>query len=185
MKKVVIVVGILLVFASLGYFVWQNNNNQNENNKTSEKQGITEFERPEEKANISGIVKTIVGNEVTILKIERPEVSNESENENTDPEKDESEKKTGSGGGMGMGGGMGQLNTGTNDEEDDERIERLKSMSVGEEKVTIPVGIKMLKSNDGEAVVATLDDIKKDQMLMIWTDKDITDKNIATFVMIK
>ncbi len=183
MKKAIIAIGILLVFASLGYFVWQNNNSQNENKEISEKQGNTTFERPEEKADISGIVKTIIGNEVAILKIERPEVSNDSDNENI--EKDESERKTGSGGGMGMGGGMGQLNTETNDEEDDERIERLKSMSIGEEKVIIPVGIKMLKSNDGEAVAATLDDIKKDQMLMIWTDKDITDKNIATFVMIK
>ena len=179
MKKVIIVIGALLIFASLGYFVWQNNNSQNENNKISEKQEIVAFERPKEKADISGIVKTIIGNEVAILKIERPEVSNDSNNENTDTEKDESERKTGS------GGGMGQLNTETNDEEDDERIERLKSMSVGEEKVIIPVGIKMLKNNAGEAVAATLDDIKKDQMLMIWIDKDITDKNIATFVMIK
>jgi len=43
----------------------------------------------------------------------------------------------------------------------------------------------MLKSDDGEAVVATFDNIAKDQMLMIWIDETITDKNIATFVMIK
>ena len=185
MKKVIIAAGTLLIFALLGYFVWQNNNSRNESNEISEKQGIADFERPEEKPNISGIVKTIVGNEITILKIERPEISNDSDGENTNAEKDESERKSGSGGGMGMGGGMGQLNAGTNDEESDERLEMLKRMSTGEEKVIILVGIKMLRSNDGKAIMATLDDIAKDQMLMIWIDETITDKNIANFVMIK
>ncbi len=185
MKKVIMAIGLILVFASLGYFVWQNNNSRNESNEISEKQGIADFERPEEKPNISGIVKTIVGNEITILKIERPEISNNNDGENANAEKDESERNPGSGRGMGMGGGMGQLNTGTNDEESDERLEMLKRMSTGEEKVIIPVGIKMLKSNDGEAVIATLDDIAKDQMLMIWINETITDKNIANFVMIK
>lgn len=185
MKKVVIIAGALLIFALLGYFVWQNNNSRNESNEISEKQGIADFKRPEKKPNISGIVKTIVGNEVTILKIERPEISNDNDGENTNAEKDERERKPGSGGGMGMSGGMGRLNTGTDDEENDERLEMLKKMSTGEEKVIIPIGIKMLKSNDGKAIMATLDDITKDQMLIIWIDETITDKNIATFVMIK
>ena len=185
MKKVILIIIAIIVVMAVGYFAWQSNK-QNENNNISKRDGISGFEKPEEKADIAGIVKTIVGNEVTILKIERPEVSNDSDNENTDneDEKDESEKKTGSGGGMGMGGGMGSR-IDTEDEDNDERLEMLKSMSTGEEKVIIPVGIKMLKSADGEAVVATLDNITKDQMLMIWIDETITDKNIATFVMIK
>jgi len=181
MKKI-ITISLLLVFVLAGC-VGQNDNKQDESEKIFKKSEVADFKRPEERANISGIVKNIIGNEVTILKIKRPEIFNHNENEN--PKKDESEKKTGSSRGMGMRGGMGQLNTGASGEENDERLEILKSMSVGEEKVIIPVGIKMLKSNDGEAVIATLDDIKKDQMLMIWINKDIIDKNIATFVMIK
>ena len=187
MKKVIIIC-LVFVFALLGY-VWQNNK-QIESNNISKRDGVSSFERPEEKADISGIVKTIVGNEATILKIERPGISENGDDENVDIKKDESEKeqesRTGGGMGMGMGGGMGgRLNTGTEDEESAERLEMLKSMSTGEEKITVPVGIKMLKSANGEATIATLDDITKDQMLMIWIDEAITDKNIATFVMIK
>ncbi|MCK5466247.1 hypothetical protein KAI56_01980 [Candidatus Parcubacteria bacterium] len=187
MKKVIIAVGALLVLSLAGYFVWQNDK-QDKDNSISKRDGVSNFERPEEKAAIAGIVKTIIGNEVTILKIERPEISNDNDSEDIDPKKDESEneQKSGSDRGMGMGGGIGsRMNTETGDKDSDERLEMLKSMSTGEEKVTIPVGIKMLKSDDGEAIVATLDDITKDQMLMIWIDKTITDKNIATFVMIK
>ena len=61
-------------------------------------------------------------------------------------------------------------------------------MSAGEEKIIIPVGIKMLKKDnekeDEKMVEATLDDISRDKMLMIWIDKDITDKNVANFVII-
>ena len=179
MKKVIIAAGLILVFALLGYFVWQNSNEQN---GTSEKQEIPGFEKPEEKPDISGIVKTIIGNEVTILKIER-QTPGENDIENEDKETEKDGEKTGSGGGMGMGGGMGsRVDT---DEDSEARIEMLKSMNTGEEKVTIPVGIKMIKNTDGEATIVTLNDIKKDQLLMIWTDKAITDKNIATFVMIK
>lgn len=180
MKKYII---INFLFAFILILVGCDINKQNENDEMSQKQDNSNFERPEKNPNISGIVKTIIGNEITILKIEKPEISNS--NEDADSEKDESEKeeKLGSGGRMGMGGGMGsRVNT---DEESDERIERLKSMSTGEEKVIIPIGIKMLKSNDGEAIAATLSDITKDQMLMIWIDESIADKNIATFVMIK
>lgn len=187
MKKNIIIINLLVVFVLLGY-IWQNSNKQDENNNILKRDGVLDFERPEEKADISGIVKTIIGNEVTILKIERPKISRDENDENIDVEKDESEREQESrtGGGMGMGGGMGgRLNTGTEDEESAERLEMLKSMSTGEEKVTIPIGIKMLKSANGEATIATLDDITKNQMLMIWIDETITDKNIATFVMIK
>ena len=189
MKKNIIIISLLVVFVLLGY-IWQNSNKQDENNNILKRDGVLDFERPEEKPNISGIVKTIIGNEITILKIERPGISSTEDNENVDAKKDESEReqelRTGGGMGMGMGGGMGgRLNTGTEDEESAERLEMLKSMSTGEEKITVPIGIKMLKSANGEATIATLDDITKDQMLMIWIDEAITDKNIATFVMIK
>ncbi len=181
MKKVIIAAGILLVFALSGY-AWQNSSNQDKNDKISEKLVIPDFERPEEKPSLSGIVKTIIGNEVTILKIERsmkPENGN-GNIEKTDKEKKEPKPASGFGKGMDMGK---RINTGVGG--DAEKLAMLKSMSVGEEKLIIPVGIKMLKSENGKMIVATLDDITKDQMLMIWIDETITDKNIATFVMIK
>ena len=188
MKKVIAIISLLFVSVLLGY-LWQNSNKQNENNQTSENSRFAGFEKPEEKANLSGIVKTIIGNEVTILEIER-QMSGENnelgESESAEDIDDEKEKRpsSGAGGGMGMGMGMGGTQLNTTDDDVDARLEMLKSMSTGEEKIIIPVGIKILKNEDGVMVEATLNDIVKDKMLLVWTDKDITDKNIANFVII-
>ncbi|MCK4919078.1 MAG: hypothetical protein KAS01_01695 [Candidatus Pacebacteria bacterium] len=187
MKKIIII-GFLATFILFGY-VWQNSNRQNENNKISGNNRFADFERPEEKVDISGIVKTVIGNEVTVLKIERrafAENNNTEEgDENIDNQK-EQRPASGTGGGMGMGMGMGgaQLNTETNDVDIAARLEILKSMSTEEEKVIIPVGVKMLKNENGEMIEATLNDITKDKMLMIWIDVSITEKNVANFVII-
>ena len=108
------------------------------------------------------------------------------ESESVEDIDDEKEKRpsSGAGGGMGMGMGMGGTQLNTTDDDVDARLEMLKSMSTGEEKIIIPVGIKILKNEDGVMVEATLNDIVKDKMLLVWTDKDITDKNIANFVII-
>ena len=188
MKKI-ITIGLLLVFALAGC-VGQNNEKQDDiDNKILRKQRILDFERPEKAPNISGLVKTIVGNEVTVLKIERQQKLDDENSENAEAKTDKDKQKETSGSvtgsRMGMGGGIGGgggFNTGTID---DDRLAMLKSMSAGEEKIIIPVGIKMLKSEDGEMVEATLADVNKDKMLMIWTDQNITDKNIANFVIIK
>ena len=179
-KSIVISLLLIFVLVLLGY-TWQNNNRQSEDNKISEKNRVFDFERPEEKADISGIVKTIIGNEVTVLKIERQTFD---ENKNIEKDKDDNDTKrrpaSGMGGGMGMGS---RLNTG--DEDSDERLEMLKSLSTGDEKIIIPVGIKMLKNDNGKMIEATLDDVTKDKMLTIWIDKNITNKNIAYFVVIR
>lgn len=185
MKKSV-VTSLLLIFVLvlLGY-TWQNNNRQSKNNEISKKNRVFDFEKPEEKADISGIVKTITGNEVTVLKIER-QTFDENSNENRDIEKDKSDNVAERRPASGMGGGMGmgsRLNVG--DENSDERLEMLKSLSTEDEKIIIPVGIKMLKNDNGKMIEATLDDVTKDKMLTIWIDENITDKNIAYFVVIK
>ena len=189
MKKIM-AVSLLLAFVLLGY-VWQKNNKQDENNKTIESGRIFDFERPVERVDISGIVKTIVGNEITVLKIEKRAFTEDNNigeyDENIDNQK-EQRPVPGSGGGMGMGMGMGmgstQLNTETNDVDIAARLEMLKNISTGEEKIIIPIGIKMLKNENGEMVEATLSDIIQDKMLMVWIDANITEKNIANFVII-
>lgn len=174
MKKILMIsLSFIFIFTLSGCSI---QNDQNKNSNTSEKLGMLDFERPEEPPAFSGIVKTIIGNEVTILKIERP---NRDENaERVNDEKTEQKKTSGMGRGMGMGTGMV---SGDNSE----RLEMLKNMSAGEEKVIIPVGIKMLKNEDKKMVSATLDDISKDKMLTIWINGDIEDRNIASFVIIK
>lgn len=147
---------------------------------------VLDFERPEERPNISGLVKGVVGNEVTILKIERP--TNEDGEDVYARTEEEREERRATGGthipgmGGGMGGGMRPSSGTTNT---DARIEMMKKMSTGEEKVIVPVGIRMLKNVDGEMVEATLADVKADTMLTIWTDTTITDRNLANFVIIR
>ncbi len=188
MKKV-ITISLLLIFVLAGC-VGQNSDTQEGNNEILKNNGVPDFERPEEVPNISGIVKTIIGNEVTVLKIERPErfENNNIEVEKND-EREEQRPESGFGGGMG-GHGMGMgggVNAGIA-ADSDERLEMLKSVSAGEEKIIIPVGIKMLKKDNEKEnekmVKAALDDIAKDKMLMIWIDKNITDKKVANFVII-
>ena len=177
---------LLLIFVLVGC-TGQDSNKQDESDKTLTSRRILDFGQPEEPAGIRGLVKSIIGNEVTILKIARPQVG---ENDNMkEYEGDEQKDSSGTQGavpsfsGHGTGMGMGaRPSSGLRD--DDERLAMLKSMSAGEEKVIIPVGIKMLKNEDKEMVEAGLDDVKTDQMLMIWTDKTITDRNIANFVII-
>ncbi|MCK5061102.1 hypothetical protein KAR28_00970 [Candidatus Parcubacteria bacterium] len=185
MKKA-ITACLLLVFVLAGC-IGQTNDKQNEGSETTlGRNRMPDFGQPEEPAEIRGLVKTITGNEVTILKIARPQM--DEDNNHEEDEGDESDRTqrpvsgfSGHGTGMGMGIGTRQ-NTGASDS--DERLAMLKSMSAGEEKVIIPVGIKMLKNEEGEMVEATLNDVKKDRMLMVWTDETITDRNIANFVII-
>jgi hypothetical protein len=179
MKKV-IMISLLFVFILAGC-TGQSNNEPEENNNILRQNRIPGFERPEEKQDFSGIVKTTTGNEVTILKIERPGDLREENIENDENSK-ENEPRSSSGFGRGMGSMGGQLNTGTVDA--NERIMMLKNMSTGEEKIIIPVGIKMLKNEDGTMVEATLEDVTRDKMLQIWIDKTITDRNIANFIII-
>lgn len=191
MKKV-ITTSLLFIFVLAGC-AGQNGDKQDESDKTLREHRMPDFERPEERPSISGIVKTIIGNEITVLKIEMPANFNEmnsenkgsEEGENTENENNREQRPiTGFSGGMG-GHGMsmgGRSSMGTTDS--DERLAMLKSLSTGEEKIIIPVGIKMLKNEDGEMVEATLTDVARDKMLMIWTDKTITDRNIANFVII-
>ena len=184
MKKV-ITMSLLLIFILAGC-TGQNNNEQEEDINILRQNRIPGFEKPEERQTFSGIVKTIIGNEVTILEINRPgDLKEESdEDENTEKSENTRENQSGSSSGFsrGMGGMGGQLNTGTVDV--DEKIEMLKSMSIGEKKIIIPVGIKMLKNEEGTMIEATLEDVTRDKMLQIWIDKTITDKNIANFVII-
>lgn len=169
-----------------------------------------DFGQPERPADIRGLVKSIVGNEVTILKIDRPQngqgLSAEDsiiQNNNNNTEAKAFSLNTGAGtsgtrmpGGVpGAGGGnfRGGAGGGTFTRENggidsSQIIERLKEMSAGEEKIIIPVGIQMLMPDannlQGDPLEATLADIKTDKMLQIWLDESVSERKVANFVMI-
>jgi hypothetical protein len=159
-------------------------------NKSSSKE-IKIFEQPENKADVAGLVKNIVGNQVTILKIEMNGLRKSSEEMNTE-KNDDSKVKTLTGitniRKMGMGMGMSGRKPENMDEDSrSAMLEKMKEMSSGEEVVIIPVGIKMLKMDEDsrEMVNADLTDITENSTISIWLNKEITDRQIADFVLIK
>lgn len=198
MKKI-----IILSFSIVLVFILSACANKNQNTPQSgnfPRRPNLDFGQPETQPSLSGIVKTIVGNEVTILKIDRPagqmggganQLSAKTEGDNSQEKKSSVSLGGSPMGGPGMGGpGMGGNRRQATAEEKTSMIEMFKEISSGEETVTIPVGIRMLKSSDGASqergmVAATLEDIKQDSMLTIWLDESITDRKIAKFVMIK
>ena len=149
-----------------------------------------DFGQPEGRADIMGLVKSVTGNEVTILKIDRPA---EGEGRfNNDEAKIDDEKKASLGGGA-TGGRMPGMGRGMIKNADADvqaqMLEKMKEMSSGEETVLIPVGIRMLmpdtSSEDKTSVLeASLADVKIDKMVQIWLDENSTDRKLADFVMI-
>jgi len=201
MKKIITILTLAVVALGLGGCQKRNSNSEsgqlNSGNIRSFENRRPDFGQPEREPDVRGLIKSIVSNEVTILKIERPD-RGEGEGmglERADGDEDSEERQaqpllgTGTGGRMsGMGRG---IRGGSMD--DDVRaamLEQIKEMSTGEIVVTIPVGIQMLKPGDivenkqPEMLEATLTDIKQDKMITIWLDEAVTEKSVANFVLI-
>lgn len=157
---------------------------------------MPDFGQPQRQPDIRGLVKSIVGNEVTILKVDmgqRRASSTPEAGTSTDNKEGASLSLGGPGAGGRMpAGGPGGFG-GPGEQPENNRanmLEELKKISTGEEKITIPVGIQMLKaSRDGSAkkmemVEASLSDITADKMVTVWLNSQISDKKVAEFVLI-
>jgi len=153
-----------------------------------------DFGQPDRKADVSGIVKSIAGNEVTIIRIERPQRNSDQANGENNLKTRNTERSApafgGQQGGRIPGAGNGMRNRGSlSEDEQKAMLERLKSMSTGEEAVRIPVGIQMLKPDTEsvekpEMIEASLSDITKDKMISVWLDESASSTKTASFVMI-
>ena len=158
-----------------------------------------DFGQPERAVDIRGVVKSILGNEVTVIKIDMPDRQASSTTEktlgsNASGSKDAALSLTGANSSVrmgqgrmgGMAGGPGGPDDQTNTRE--QMLARFKEMSTGEETIIVPVGIKMMKSDNTngkrEMVEATLADITTDKMITIWLNAGVTDKKVAEFVLI-
>jgi hypothetical protein len=151
-----------------------------------------DFGQPDRTPDVRGIVKSVVGNEVTVLKIDMPagglQASSTPEQKNsTDKNSTRSAVSlTGATGGRMMAGGPGGAG-GPGEQTTESRAQmlaKLKELSTGEEKIIIPVGIRMLKmdTSDGKRtmVEATLADITADKNLTIWLSSGASAVNIAS-----
>lgn len=191
MKKIIFVAFIFLFTSFLLTGCANKKNELSQNINLDNNLRRPDFGQPDREPDLRGLVKSIVGNEITILKIDRGQGGERLNYE--DAEKKETTSPVSLGGSTGrmpgMGGGPGGGMRLSGDAADQEAIlERMKEMSTGEEKVLIPVGIQMLKpgaSEPGsEPVEASLADIKTDKMIQIWFDENTGERKIANFVMI-
>jgi len=160
-----------------------------------------DFGQPDRPTDIRGIVKSIIGNEVTILKVDLPnrQASSTPETGSTTAREAFSLSGAGAGptggparmpgGGLGGPGDPGRQSSETREQ----MLAKLKAMSTGEEKIIIPVGIKMMKSGSAdtgkrEMVEATLTDVTVDKTLLVWLNTNVSTsteaKKIADFVLI-
>ena len=201
--------GLLLVLSACGTSTTSNNTpapgaNNNGPEGAGSARGVghrPDYGQPATQPEIRGLVKSVVGNEVIVLKIDRPQGGGQGVASSTEATRTPtlSLNGTGSGGRQGgfaggggrQGGGQGGFGGSGNSTTDrTAMLEKLKAMSTGEDTVIIPVGIKMLKADPSSTgkqrtmIEATISDVTADKMLTIWLDSSVTDKKVASFVMI-
>jgi len=205
-KKIFIIsalVAVLLLILTGGiYLAVKNNNKSGQFDNRVGKMRQPDFGQPERQPDVRGVVKSIVGNEITVLKVEMP---NRDRNSSSTPASGDKTRAAvslvGGSGGPGMDGARGGMGRPGGEQDNNTRAQMLatlKEMSTGEEKIIIPVGIQMLKfSTSGgksEPVEATLADITADKSITVWTSSAptstsatttiVTDNKIAEFVLI-
>ena len=197
MKKYLMLAIILLMSFSLSACssgeAEQEQKKLNEQKFDEQGRRMPDFGQPERGSDLMGLVTKVVGNEVTILKIERPERGTGEFSDLSDEEKEEKRATLGGTSGTRMPGmGGGRMSGGTNRDniDEDAMIEKMKEMSTGEETFVVPVGIQMLKpdttsEDKPEMVEASLSDIKTDTMITVWLNKDVTEKQVAGFVLVR
>ncbi|MFA5024764.1 MAG: hypothetical protein WC523_07505, partial [Patescibacteria group bacterium] len=128
---------LLLVLIGSVYLVVKNNKPNQFNNRAG-KMRQPDFGQPERQPDVRGVVKSIVGNEITVLKVEMP---NRDRNSSSTPEQGDKAKAAvslvGGSGGPSMGGpGMGGPGMGGPGEEQTansrtQMLATLKEMSTG------------------------------------------------------
>jgi hypothetical protein len=179
--------------------------------QTGQKRGMPDYGQPSRPEDIRGIVKSITGNQASIILMAAPvggrgrasSSATSSTSTNNTPSIALSGAtgatgagRGGAGGGFGgagggrPGGGAGGPGGAGGTTDRTAMIDQIKKLSTGEADITIPVGIQMLKSstnsttNKKEMVEATLSDITADKFITIWLNQSVTDKKIAEFVLI-
>lgn len=146
---------------------------------------------PDRDADIMGIVESVKGNQVTVLKLDAssmPQMNRDDESGNSGEnasggsgqkrerlsrEMPQGERPTGTS----ADGASAQRPTGG---ASDTMISELKAKSTGTEIITVPVGITMYKeSGMGQWSGATLTDLSANSMVTIWLNSSAEGENVA------
>ncbi len=162
----------------------QNSSNQEEKIQVKGEKSTT----PEDEADITGIVKSMIGNQITITQIDMEAIREQmmADRENTGD--DEEEKKENSfvsgqpGGGMGPGMRGGGERPSLTDEQKEGIQAKMLENSLGDIKVIFPVGIPMYKTRNVEASLA---DVVIGSSVTVWLNDLVADRSVAEYVIIK
>ena len=155
--------------------------------KNQDKKQETGFNMPETKADITGIVKSMIGNEINITQIDmeaiREQMMADKESSDDGEEKKENNFVSGQQGGgvdSGMRGGGGRPEL--TDEQKEGMQATMLENSLGDTKVIFPVGIPMYKTRNVEASLA---DVVVGSNVTVWLNDLVTDRSVAEYVIIK
>ena len=162
-----------------------------------------DFGQPDRQADVYGLVKSVTGNQVTIIKLDRPERAtgtpdnaNGTNNNGNNAQRQGGGNfiRGGAGGGIAIQGGGGGNQffvrgggpggaEGDSSQARQQMIDRLKAMSTGDETVIIPVGIKMLKPDPTVAAANNNSGQRQQPNMVEATLADITsDKMIQVWL---
>jgi len=175
---------------------------------------MPDYGQPSRPSDVRGLVKSIIGNQATILELpagggrrasSTPATANSGGGSGTAAPAISLTGGAGRGGfagGAGGGGGGGGFaggaggggggfgGAGGSATARAAMIAQLEKSATGEETITIPVGIQMLKSGVDSAtqkrtmVAATLTDVTADKIITVWLNPAVTDQKVAQFVLI-
>ncbi len=181
--------------------------NKNPDGQELARQGAGEFsgiKTPDREADIVGVVSAVSGNKITLLKLDaedmpgagmgqapadgtQPSAKDDAGMSGTRPTRPAGDNNANRQMPQGDTGSMpsgqrpsGNTRTAGGKADNSAMITELKAKSIGEEVVTVPVGIQMTRMG-GEAAFT---DLTSDTLVRIWLNSDVDDAKVAEFVSI-
>ena len=209
-KKKMIIAAVILIAAGVVYFRFLSSQKSDggggqDTALTGAESGLAS--EPERDADIYGMVTSIKGNRITVMKFDPSTVpgakksgSDAVEQTTTDENAislgTSSSAMPGAGGGGRMPGGGGMPSGGpgggssSTSSTREDKLEELKKTSIGTETITVPVGIPILvqsSSADGQTTqeMTTIRDLTSDTVVILWlkSEETQTDTNADSAVM--
>lgn len=179
-RSLVLVFMFALICGGAIYF-YEKNNSKSSVDSDNDSQTFVE---PEEDASIYGMITSVKGNKITILKFDLSTMpgaksdevaSSESASENAISLGQTSSMPGGGKGGPPSGGGPSGFGGGNSSTTRQTKLEELKSTSIGLETIEVPVGIPVVvqSSSGGQySESGNLRDLVSDTLVVIWTEDE-------------
>lgn len=211
-KKIIVILTVLSIGVGLSwYLLWgeKSANSRRGGAAVSENEGSNLPSEPDRDADIYGMITSVKGNQITILKFDPSTMPGAKKN--TDSKEDaateenaislgQTDMASGPGGGrMPSGGVMPSRPSGTStggpfdsaagggeSTTRESKLEELKANSIGTETITVPVGIPISIRSDAAASseAGNLTDLTSDTMVVLWlkiAGSDTT-QSVAEFI---